>query len=101
MEPTPKFEAPPQFVAPADPMPRFKQPKTAARDYAAALAAVEAGQSITLSVGITPQPMDYYEAAHAMIQPGRYQCWRDETGVARMAPLLPPKQQPLLMIQRK
>jgi hypothetical protein len=64
------------------------------RDYPACLAAVKAGKSVTLAVGVTDRA-DYATPSLTGISPGVYDCWLDGAGVPKMKrreaaqPLLP------------
>lgn len=68
---------------------------TTARDYPAALAAVDAGRVVYLAVGVDAAPGDHTVRVLAGIAPGRYEC-RLEDGVRHMRPVAtessPPKE---------
>jgi hypothetical protein len=71
-EPLPKFEPVPQFDGKA-------------RDFPAFRAAVDAGGTPTLAVGVTPQPGDYTapsltNADGSKVSPGRWKCSKTATG---------------------
>lgn len=86
----------PLVAAPADTLdPPPAEPKPPARDYAACVAAVDEGKTVTLCVGVTASDAaDFYvrelrDDKGTPFAPGRYLC-RLENGVRRMQLKDPP-----------
>lgn len=76
------FATPDTLTPPAPPAVEVTAP---AADYAACVSAVDAGRVVTLSVGTAaPDAGDFYVRELTGLAPGRYVCWRTETGERKM-----------------